>query len=394
MKKIAIVNAEATIGGVESALISMLMSIDYSNYEITLYTNIRNNPLKMDIPKSLNEKIKIVDSCKFGVRNLAKLFLRTGKYIRFLDLCFIYLTSKTKKRDTERMSFFARKLFVSEEIYDCAIAYKMGHLTTCFTLYQLQAKTKVYWVHGLLTDAPNCDPIYKEWVKQYDHLFAVSDDVVTQTIQEIPEIEGKISTFLNIMDADQIREKSTLLHDEVQTEMKSEGRLKLLTIGRFREEKNIRSIPYLCNKLREKLVSFCWYLIGYGTDEELIRDEIRKYALEDCCIILGKKENPYPYIAACDVYIQPSLHEGRSIAVVEAQILGKPVIITNYATAKSQLHDGVDGLIVPMEPGACAEAIANILKDKELLLKIAEGTKQFDYCNKDEIKKLYALIED
>lgn len=71
--------------------------------------------------------------------------------------------------------------------------------------------------------------------------------------------------------------------------------------------------------------------------------------------ILGKKENPYPYIRACDVYVQPSRYEGNCVAVREAQMLGKPVIITGYPTAESQLRNGIDGIIVPLENRACGE---------------------------------------
>ncbi len=83
--------------------------------------------------------------------------------------------------------------------------------------------------------------------------------------------------------------------------------------------------------------------------------------MENNVVILGKKSNPYPYIRECDVYIQPSLYEGKCVAVREAQILGKPVIITSYPTASSQLSEGVDGLIVPLDNEQCANALTDIL---------------------------------
>ena len=114
--------------------------------------------------------------------------------------------------------------------------------------------------------------------------------------------------------------------------------------------------------------------------------------MEEYVIILGKKENPYPYIKNCDVYIQPSRYEGKSVAVREAQLLGKPVIITNYVTASSQVRDGYDGIIVPMDNKGCAEGIYQALKNKHLLEKIFYNCSQNDYSNKEEIKKIYNLI--
>lgn len=137
-----------------------------------------------------------------------------------------------------------------------------------------------------------------------------------------------------------------------------------------------------------------WYLIGYGGDEELIRSKIKEHHMEEYVIILGKKVNPYPYIKACDLYIQPSRYEGKCVTVREAQILNKPVVITNYATAGSQLTDGFDGIVVPMDNQGCAEGIIQLLNNKELMYRLSENTKTVDYTNSKEVEKLYSIIGD
>ena len=110
--------------------------------------------------------------------------------------------------------------------------------------------------------------------------------------------------------------------------------------------------------------------------------------------ILGKKENPYPYIQACDVYVQPSRYEGKCVAVREAQMLGKPVIITNYPTSASQLEDGVDGLIVPLDNEGCAAGIAAALRNPALLARLSETCRKRDYSNAEEVKKIYSILGD
>ena len=105
------------------------------------------------------------------------------------------------------------------------------------------------------------------------------------------------------------------------------------------------------------------------------------------------RDSPYPYIKACDIYVQPSRYEGKSVAVREAQLLNKPVIITEYETAKSQLEDNIDGVIVPMENEECANRISEVLYDNELLKKISEECEKRDYSNKKEVEKLYSLFE-
>ena len=91
------------------------------------------------------------------------------------------------------------------------------------------------------------------------------------------------------------------------------------------------------------------------------------------------------------MYVQPSKYEGKSITVREAQILGKPVVITNYPTAKSQVDDGVDGVIVPLDVARCVAAMAEFLKDRDKQERIASYLHLHDYGNEDEIEKIYAL---
>ena len=97
---------------------------------------------------------------------------------------------------------------------------------------------------------------------------------------------------------------------------------------------------------------------------------------------------------ACDLYVQPSRYEGKAVTVREAQLLAKPVVITNYATSGSQLEDGTDGLIVPMDNAGCAAGIAALLRDPARMRQLSENCKTRDYTNSAEIEKIYALMED
>jgi len=115
--------------------------------------------------------------------------------------------------------------------------------------------------------------------------------------------------------------------------------------------------------------------------------------MEERVILLGKQQNPYPYIASCDLYVQPSRYEGKSVTVRESQALGKPVIITRYPTSSAQLEDGVDGIIAPMDNEGCALAIANLLADPCKMLQLSENCVARDYSNSQEVKKLYRLME-
>ena len=168
---------------------------------------------------------------------------------------------------------------------------------------------------------------------------------------------------------------------------------RLLSVGRFSEAKNFDNVPDICRQLLEKGVDVKWFIIGFGIEERLIRKKIEEAEMQDHVIILGKRSNPYPYIKACDIYVQPSRYEGKSVTVREAQMLCKPVVVTDYPTAKSQIIDGVDGVIVPLDNEGCARGLARVILDKNLQERLISYLKTHDYGNESEVEKIYKLID-
>ena len=175
--------------------------------------------------------------------------------------------------------------------------------------------------------------------------------------------------------------------------MPDDDSLCFLSVGRFCTAKNFDNLPFICKELMETHgIKVKWYIIGYGTDTELIKSNIRKAGMDNNVIILGKKSNPYPYIRQCDFYIQPSRYEGNAVTVNEALILGKPVVITDYSTARSQINHGVDGVIVPLENKACAAGIADFIRDTQLQEKIKTNIAAKDFSNAQYVEELYKLM--
>lgn len=170
--------------------------------------------------------------------------------------------------------------------------------------------------------------------------------------------------------------------------------MNLLSIGRYCNAKNYDNVPDITRRIFDSGVkNLRWYIIGYGSDEELIRSKIKEAGMEEHVILLGKKENPYPYIKACDIYVQPSRYEGKSITVREAQMLCKPVVVTAYPTSASQINNGVDGVIVPLDNKGCAEGIARFITDTTLQKRIIEHLSTHDFANASEVEKIYNLLK-
>lgn len=275
---------------------------------------------------------------------------------------------------------------INDEEYDIAISFLTPHY---IVRDKVKAKKKVAWIHTDYSTTKNdVESELKMW-SSYNSIISISDDVTKAFLTKFPSLTDKIVSIENILSKDFIYSQSELF--KVSNEINYEG-LKLLSIGRFCDAKNFDNVPEIASIIKSKGIDFKWYIIGFGNDEELIRAKISEYKMDDTVIILGKKENPYPYIKACDIYIQPSRYEGKAVTVCEALIMNKPVIITDYPTAHSQLRDGIDGVIVPMDNEGCAQGIADVINNRDLQRSLIENTKSVDYTNSSELQKIYDLI--
>jgi glycosyltransferase involved in cell wall biosynthesis len=269
--------------------------------------------------------------------------------------------------------------------YDTAISFLTPHN---IVRDKVDAKEKIAWIHtDYSTISVNANKELPVW-GAFDKIFAVSKGVKETFEKAFPTLGYKIEVMENILSPTSIH-KQAAMFDATEEMPTIDDEMRFCSVGRFTEAKNFDNVPFICKMLAEKGLQFKWYIIGYGGDEQLIRENIHKAGVDDICILLGKKSNPYPYIKACDIYIQPSRFEGKAVTVREAQILCKPVIITRFATSSAQLNEGVDGIIVPLDNRGAAEGIFTFAKNKPLQEKFIAYMSEHDYGNEKEVEKLY-----
>lgn len=400
MRKVLIITHAMEIGGAERALLGLLNSFDYSKYSIDLFLCRKEGDLLRYIPVSVNIlKSNQAQFLAVPMKNLIKekqWKLLYGR-IKAKVLSIIYVKSKGLKRENQVELTYSHKYtvkyfdFINSDItYDLAISFLTPHY---ICVNKCNAKRKIAWIH---TDYSTVDIDIKEELKMwtpFDFIVSISDKCTDAFLSVLPSLKKKIIRIDNILSSDIIISQS---NEFVPVEMRKEDNEYIFcSIGRFCYPKNFDSIPEICKYLLTYNINFKWFLIGYGPDEKLIRDRIKKERVDKYIYILGKKTNPYPYVKACDFYIQPSRYEGKAIAVREAQILYKPVIITNYPTSSSQLLNGIDGFIVSNDNNSkCAKDIASILEKKDAVKKVQNYLKKTNYENKKEVEKLYRIIEE
>lgn len=273
--------------------------------------------------------------------------------------------------------------------YDLAISFLTPHY---FVAKKVQAKKKIAWIHTDYSQVQvNVSSELAMW-DAYDYIASISDAVTKSFLSVFPSLKEKVVLIGNILPASLIKEQAKEFVPEEG--MPSDGCIHLLSVGRYCTAKNFDNVPDICARLLGFGMNIKWYLIGYGGDEPLIRQRIKEAHMEGHVILLSKKENPYPYIKACDLYVQPSRYEGKCVTVREAQILGKPVVITRYATSSSQLEEDVDGIIVPMDNEGCAAGITSLLQDPKKMKQLSETCNTRDYSNAQEAEKIYKYMED
>ena len=389
MKKqiLVIFTGEMELLGIERSLLGLLDAFDYNKYNVDLFLYGHHGPLM----SLINENVNILPE----VKELA--YLRESFKVKLKNKCFYSAVLRLKdeliskfhmvNNDTTWAKVMRRCAPKLQKHYDIALSFFRPF---DFIVEKVDADIKVGWIH---TDYTNAGEILEVLEKDYarmDYIAAVSDQCAETFNSIFPNLKNRVITIENVLSRDYINKEANRY--DVSDEMLLDGSIKLLTVGRFSYPKKMEEIPEICRRIRESGLNVKWYLIGFGKEEQLIRQKIREENMEKYVVILGKKENPYPYIKACDIYLQPSRYEGKAVTVREAQILNKPVIITNYATSNSQLQDGIDGVIVPKDIAGCSKGIIQVVNDKRLQQRLIENTKIVDYTNSLEVEKIYCLM--
>lgn len=389
------------LGGAEISLVGLLQALDPNKVDVDLFVYSHKGELMKLIPDYVNV-LPEIPAYKMFERPMKEV-LKKG----YLSVLFARMKAKMRMRSYLRkkqtIDGSAIMGFLGEEVskvvpdinpsveYDLAISFLTPHN---FVRDHVRAKKKVCWIHTDYTRIDvNAELELPVW-DSYDYVASVSSEVSKTFLQVFPALAPKIIEIENILSSSFVRDRA---EEFKATELLTDKKyLNLLSVGRFCEAKNCDSVPDICNKALEILksegVDLRWYIIGFGGDENLIRQKIAEAGMQEHVIILGKKSNPYPYIKACDIYVQPSRYEGKSVTVREAQMLCKPVVVTNYPTASSQIQDGKDGVIVPLNNEGCAKGLAEFILDKQKQEHIIEYLKAHDYGNVGEVEKIYEII--
>lgn len=396
MRKVLIASFDMEVGGVERSLISMLNNFDYINNEVDLMLYSHTG----DFMPMLNDKINLLDEINqySTFRKSIGETIKQGNLILGLTRVLSKFLAKVngKSKNLSEYGIYQMQLMWKyalpflpklDKEYDIAISYLWPHY---FVAEKVKAKRKIAWIHtDYSTIETDIDMDLKMWNK-FDYIIAVSEDCKNAFLKKYPSLKEKVKVMENITSPNFIRK---MTEEDIEEDIKKDDSFKLVSVARLSHAKGIDNAVKALKLLHDRgLTNIKWYVVGYGGDEEMIRKIIKENNLEDSFILLGKKINPYPYINAGDIYVQPSRYEGKAVTVGEAQILGKPVIITNYTTSKSQVRENIDGYICELSIEGIANGIEKLYKDKNLRTQLSDNCKKTNYSNSNELNNLYSIF--
>jgi glycosyltransferase involved in cell wall biosynthesis len=144
----------------------------------------------------------------------------------------------------------------------------------------------------------------------------------------------------------------------------------VLGVGRFVRRKGFHTLIEAIDGLPDTYV----WLVGDGEQHENLRTQAQQLGVLDRVRFLGWQKSPAPYLAACDVFCMPSVHEPLGNVILEAWGLHKPVVASRSEGPSWFMQDERDGLLFDVEDAKqLRSALQRLRADSQLMQKITAG---------------------
>lgn len=348
-------------GGISKALESLLPFIEQEHIDARIFcVNQKDGPyaetFKNYFYKKQNKLLYLLSTYHSEHKGLGRIGLIFVKAIfKILKNVFrIDIFSNALKKELDN---------ASKDNFDIVVAFSEGFITRICS--QINAKNKIAWVHldyeRYLAYSNNIDE--ESVYKKYDYIVIPSQHCSKSFIKVFPQYNNKVQVIPNLVNKAKIKELSASDND-LDKRFSIDNKFRIVSVGRICYEKRFFEIPAIAKELKEHNIQFKWYIIGSGSVNETayLKELIELNKVEELVILLGAKDNPYPYIRHSHILAVTSLTETFCYAIAEAKTLNTPVITTNFGTAYEVVNQE-DGIICDLKD--FSKNIINLYSDKE-----------------------------
>ncbi|WP_310185682.1 glycosyltransferase [Bacillus sp. 3255] len=395
-KKILFVIPSLAAGGGEKSLVNLLYQINYNLYEVDLLLFSHQGAFLQAIP----EEVRILDMSPqrnvFAneLKTSLKVFLAKGQlklaYSRFMFTMINRVMTNNAMSEQYSWKYQRTSFDFLDTKYDAAVGY-LEKSSIYYVVDKVKATKKIGWIHTNYSESGMNSQFDRPYFKQLDQLVTVSEECAKSLQDNFEHLQNKIKVIYNIVSPKIIKQASNREFDRDFSY--NSDFTNIITVARLSREKGIDLAIKACEKLVKQGYNLKWYVLGEGSERMYLEKLIDSYGLKEHFKLVGIKENPYPYIKGADLYVQPSRYEGKSIAIDEAKILQKPIVVTNYDTAKDQITNGVNGLIVEMTEQGIAEGIQTCMSNTSLRESFISSLSSEKLGTEEEINKLYEIFQ-
>lgn len=367
--------------GAETALLSLLQTLarekGEARYEISLYVLTGQGEMASRLPadvrllnkKYREESVLTAKGRKYLKKTVLKAMFTRGTVVKL----FPYLVKNTcamlgKKRllpDKLLWRVLSDGGMVLPEEYDLAVSYLEGG-AAYFVADHVKAAKKAAFIHVDYEKAGYTRALDKDCYLAFDKIFTVSDEVREAFLKAYQELPDKTEVFHNILNKEEIVRRA----EEGEGFTDGFTGMRLLSVGRLTAQKAFEVSVDAMKRLKDAGKNVRWYVLGEGDQRKKLQEQIDVLGLTEDFILYGAVNNPYPFMKQADIYVHASRFEGKSIAIQEAQILGKPMVVSDCSGNREQVCHGKDGLMCGLTPDSLAENIMLLLEDEALRGKL------------------------
>ena len=306
-----------------------------------------------------------------------------------------YFLIRKKEKNINRSKQYRWKKFYKKYLddfngsYDAVFAY-MNDDAMYYVADKINSKNKIAWIHNDYYAMEYDAEMDRQYFPMFKKIVTISNECLLILNEIFPEYAAKCIMIPNLTSEKLVKKKATEFYPK---EFAAVNSLKLLSIGRLSEQKGYDFAIEAAKELKNTGIDFRWFILGEGELRSQLEKQIEEAGVQEHFILCGIRSNPYPYLAHCDIFVQPSRFEGKSVALDEAKIFCKPIVATNYNTVYDQLTDET-GVIVDMNGKAIADGIYSLAINSDKRQFISDNAQKENHDNITMISQYYELIEE
>ena len=349
------------VGGVEKSILGLLSAFDNEKYDLHIGLLRREGEFLNLLP----EQVTIHD-CFRGVWDeanrpmlvTAKLRLAKGRIIEAVIYFFLWLVFKITGDRSLFYKYLLRNDPAIDICFDEAYAYAgPAAMLDYYVCRKIAAKRRYGWIHFDVRQFGIDRVMTERYYRQYDKIYVVSEAAKMNFDSLFPQFADKTSVRYNIVNKDDIRRQA----DSAPTFDDDFNGKRILTVARLSAEKGQDITIEVLKRLVDSGYNVKWYYVGSGSLQSKCEQLAREYGLTERVEFLGMQTNPYGYMRDCDIYVQPSRHEGYSITLAEARCFTAPIVATDFAGAREQLNSYPCSAVTEPAAENIAEAVIKFL---------------------------------